>query len=43
MTVEASHRERKYKKEILLPKPVERSRVKIACNNGVVEISCRLK
>jgi HSP20 family protein len=43
MNVEASHRDRKYRKEILLSKPVVSSRVKIACNNGIVEISCPLK
>ena len=43
MNVEASHRDRKYRKEILLPKPVVRSGIKVACNNGIVEISCPLK
>ncbi|MDO8433218.1 MAG: gas vesicle protein GvpH [Candidatus Binatus sp.] len=43
MNVEASRRDRKYSKEILLPKPVLRSRIKVACNNGIVEISCPLK
>ncbi len=43
MNVEASHRDRKYRKEILLPQPVVRSRIKVACNNGIVEISCPLK
>ena len=43
MNVEASHRDRKYRKEILLPKPVVRSRIKVVCNNGIVEISCPLK
>jgi HSP20 family protein len=43
MNIEASRRERKYQKEILLPKPVLRSRIKVVCNNGIVEISCPLK
>ncbi len=43
MNIEASHRDRKYRKEILLPKPVVRSGIKVACNNGIVEISCPLK
>jgi HSP20 family protein len=43
MNVEASHRDRKYRKEIVLPKPVVRSRIKVVCNNGIVEISCPLK
>ena len=43
MNVEAAHRDRKYSKEILLPKLVLRSGIKVACNNGIVEISCPLK
>ena len=43
MKVEASRRDRKYRKEILLPKPVVRSRITVVCNNGIVEISCPLK
>jgi len=43
MKVEASRRDRKYRKEILLPRPMERSQITVACNNGVVEISCPLK
>jgi HSP20 family protein len=43
MNVEASHRDRKYRKEILLPKPVVRSGIKVVCNNGIVEIRCPLK
>ena len=43
MNVEASHRDRKYRKEILLPKPVVRSRIKVVCNNGIVEIRCPLE
>jgi len=43
MNVEASRRDKKYRKEILLPKPVVRSRIKVVCNNGIVEISCPLK
>jgi HSP20 family protein len=43
MNVEASRRDKKYRKEILLPKPVAPDAIKIACNNGIVEISCLLK
>jgi HSP20 family protein len=43
MNVDAAHRDRKYRKEILLPKPVVPGRTKIVCNNGIVEISCPLK
>jgi len=43
MNVEASRGDKKYRKEILLPKPVVRSRIKVVCNNGIVEISCPLR
>jgi HSP20 family protein len=43
MNVEAAHRDRKYSKEILLPKLVLPSKIKISCNNGIVEISCPLR
>lgn len=43
MNVEAEHRDRKYRKEILLPKPVASNGIKVVCNNGIVEISCSLK
>jgi HSP20 family protein len=43
MNVEAAHRDRKYRKEILLPQPVVRSRITVVCNNGIVEIRCPLK
>lgn len=43
MSVEAAHRDRKYSKEILLPRPVLDGGIKVACNNGIVEISCPLK
>ncbi len=43
MNVEAAHRDRKYRKEILLPKPVESNEIKVVCNNGIVEISCPLR
>lgn len=43
MNVDASRRDCKYHKEILLPKPVAPSAIKVVCNNGIVEISCRLK
>lgn len=43
MSVEASRRDKKYRKEILLPKPISSDKIKISCNNGIVEISCELK
>jgi HSP20 family protein len=43
MTLEAAHGKSKYRKEILLPKPVSKKNIAVACNNGIVEIKCRLK
>lgn len=43
MTIEAAHGEKKYRKEVLLPKPVSAEQPRITCNNGIVEITCRMK
>lgn len=43
MTIEAARGEKKYRKEVLLPKPVSPDNPRITCNNGIVEIRCRLK
>ncbi len=43
MSIEAAHKEKKYRKEVLLPKPVSSEDLTISCNNGIVEIRCRLK
>ncbi len=43
MTIEAVHKEKKYRKEVLLPKPVSGEGIALSCNNGIVEIKCRLK
>ena len=42
MTIDAGHSEKKYRKEILLPRPVSDKNVAISCNNGIVEIRCEL-
>lgn len=40
MTIAAEHDEKKYRKELLLPKTYSRDKLKISCNNGIVEIKC---
>lgn len=34
---------RKYRKEVMLPVAVKREKISISCNNGIVQIECRLK
>ncbi len=43
MTIEAQGKGKKYRKEVLLPKPVSKQNSSISCNNGIVQIECRLK
>jgi HSP20 family protein len=43
MSIEAQRKEKKYRKEVLLPKPVSRKNTSITCNNGIVRIECRTK
>ena len=40
LTIAAERGEKKYRKEVLLPCPVEKSKIQVTCNNGVVEIKC---
>jgi HSP20 family protein len=40
LTISAEQAERKYRKEVLLPGPLSRDKMKVACNNGVIEIKC---
>ena len=42
MSIEAGRKGKKYRKEVLLPKPVSRENASISCNNGIVQIECRL-
>lgn len=41
LTITAEHGDKKYRKEVLLPCPVPKSKMQVACNNGVLEIKCR--
>ena len=40
LTVHAEHGDKKYHKEILLPKSYPRENMIVSCNNGIVEIKC---
>ena len=42
MSIEAQRGDKKYRKELLLPKAVAREKASITCNNGIVQIECRL-
>jgi HSP20 family protein len=40
LTIYAARGEKKYRKEILLPHSYPRDKMKISCNNGILEIKC---
>jgi HSP20 family protein len=40
MTISAEHNTKRYRKEVLLPAALERSKMTVACNNGLVEVRC---
>ena len=42
LTIYAEKRDKKYRKEILLPRAYPRDKMKVSCNNGIVEIKCTL-
>jgi HSP20 family protein len=42
LTISAEKKDKKYRKEILLPRSYPRENMKISCNNGIVEIKCSL-
>ena len=41
LTIAAEHGDKKYRKEVLLPRSVSREKMQVACNNGVLEIKFR--
>ena len=41
LTIVASHGNKKYRKEVMLPESIPRERMEWSCNNGVLEIKCR--
>jgi HSP20 family protein len=40
LTISAEHGDKKYRKEVLLPRSVSKEKMQISCNNGVLEIKC---
>jgi len=40
LTLSAAHKDKRYRKEILLPGPYPRDKMRVTCNNGVIEIQC---
>lgn len=42
LTIQAERGEMKYRKEVLLPKSYPREKMDVSCNNGILEIQCRL-
>jgi HSP20 family protein len=40
LTFTAEHKDKKYRKEVLLPASFPREKIQVSCNNGVVEIKC---
>lgn len=42
LTISAEKGDKKYRKEILLPRSYPRDKMKISCNNGILEIKCVL-
>ncbi len=42
LTIYAEKRDKKYRKEILLPRSYPKDKMKISCNNGILEIKCVL-
>ena len=43
MTIEAHRGVKKYRKEVLLPKRVDKNKTSISANNGIVQIECRME
>jgi HSP20 family protein len=40
LTIYAERGEKKYRKEVVLPRPYARNPMKLSCNNGILEIKC---
>lgn len=42
LTIIAEKKDKRYRKEILLPRAYPREKMKMSCNNGILEIRCTL-
>ncbi|MEW5914235.1 MAG: Hsp20/alpha crystallin family protein [Thermodesulfobacteriota bacterium] len=40
LTIQAESGDKKYQKEVLLPRAYARDRLQVSCNNGILEIKC---
>ncbi|SRR6266567_717129 len=40
LTIIAEKGDKKYRKEVLLPRSVSREKISVSCNNGVLEVKC---
>ena len=40
LTISAESGDKKYRKEVLLPRSVSKEKMQVSCNNGVLEIKC---
>jgi HSP20 family protein len=40
LTIIAERGDKKYRKEVLLPRSISRQQMQVSCNNGVLEIKC---
>lgn len=40
LTISAAKGEKKYRKEVLLPRSFKKEKISLTCNNGVLEIKC---
>jgi HSP20 family protein len=40
LTISAERGDKKYRKEVLLPRTVSKEKMQVSCNNGVLEIRC---
>ena len=40
LTIYAEKKDKKYRKEVLLPRSYPREKMKMSCNNGILEIKC---
>lgn len=42
LTIYAEKKDKKYRKEILLPRSYPKEKMEVSCNNGILEIKCTL-
>jgi len=42
LTINAARGDKKYRKEVLLPRNFPREKMSISCNNGIIEIRCEM-